>query len=266
MQHQELAVGHCRCIGAALFAVEGRYFAKNFTGTDDSENDFFAVAGQRAYFDAAPQYRHQALAGRPFGKNLPAGRVLFHSGISDQRVDFLRRHSGREALAVFPLRGDRAADPLPVAALERRAHLDDRVANPLEAIEDLAVAVEMTLGNVPVVGPGVARRAGIGEDDVLLELVRIDMQRHPLDPVGAQLDCGRPLAAVRCAFWIGVGLASRGEIGRAGGWLGRAQRVVDEWPDPVTRIALVGHSLGGLVIRAASAVVSDVEAPWSDRR
>ena len=31
-QHQELAVGHCRRICAALFAVEGRYFAKNFAG------------------------------------------------------------------------------------------------------------------------------------------------------------------------------------------------------------------------------------------
>lgn len=44
----------------------------------------------------------------------------------------------------------------------------------------------------------------------------------------AHLDCGQPLAALRCAFWIGVNLASRGEIGRAGGWLGRAQRVLDE--------------------------------------
>jgi DNA-binding CsgD family transcriptional regulator len=44
----------------------------------------------------------------------------------------------------------------------------------------------------------------------------------------AYLDCGQPLAALRCAFWIGVSLASRGEIGRGGGWLGRAQRILDE--------------------------------------
>jgi len=42
-----------------------------------------------------------------------------------------------------------------------------------------------------------------------------------------------------------------------------AQQVVDEWPVEVTRIALVGHSLGGLVMRAAAAVVSDVDAPWA---
>jgi hypothetical protein len=43
------------------------------------------------------------------------------------------------------------------------------------------------------------------------------------------------------------------------------QRVVEAWPVPVTRIALVGHSLGGLVMRAAGAVASNVEEPWSRR-
>ncbi|QDH10737.1 alpha/beta hydrolase [Nocardioides dongxiaopingii] len=33
-----------------------------------------------------------------------------------------------------------------------------------------------------------------------------------------------------------------------------AQRLVEEWPVPVERIALVGHSMGGLVVRAAGAV------------
>ncbi len=41
-----------------------------------------------------------------------------------------------------------------------------------------------------------------------------------------------------------------------------AQRLVDAWPVPVTRIALVGHSLGGLVIRAAGAVADHVETSW----
>jgi len=34
--------------------------------------------------------------------------------------------------------------------------------------------------------------------------------------------------------------------------------LLDAWPVPVERIALVGHSLGGLVLRAASAVVDEV--------
>jgi DNA-binding CsgD family transcriptional regulator len=50
------------------------------------------------------------------------------------------------------------------------------------------------------------------------------------------LDGGEALAALRCAFWIGVTLASRGEMGRASGWLRRAQRILDhEGSDRVER-------------------------------
>ncbi|CAB4711406.1 MAG: alpha/beta hydrolase [Actinobacteria bacterium] len=41
------------------------------------------------------------------------------------------------------------------------------------------------------------------------------------------------------------------------------EQLVAAWPTDVARIALVGHSLGGLVIRAAGAVSSTVEEPWS---
>jgi DNA-binding CsgD family transcriptional regulator len=45
------------------------------------------------------------------------------------------------------------------------------------------------------------------------------------------LDADRPARALRCAFWIGVNHARRGEMGRAGGWLGRARRLLDAEPD-----------------------------------
>lgn len=41
-------------------------------------------------------------------------------------------------------------------------------------------------------------------------------------------------------------------------------RLVDEWPEEVTRISLVGHSLGGLVIRAAGAVSAGVPGSGTD--
>ncbi|MFE9257714.1 LuxR C-terminal-related transcriptional regulator [Streptomyces sp. NPDC006879] len=44
---------------------------------------------------------------------------------------------------------------------------------------------------------------------------------------GAYLEAGRPLRAVRWAFWAGADLAYRGETGRATGWFGRARRLVD---------------------------------------
>jgi DNA-binding NarL/FixJ family response regulator len=43
----------------------------------------------------------------------------------------------------------------------------------------------------------------------------------------AYLCTGEPLRAVRCAFWIGMNLALRREMGHATGWLGRAQRLIE---------------------------------------
>ena len=36
--------------------------------------------------------------------------------------------------------------------------------------------------------------------------------------------------AVRCAFWLALGLMLRGEMARAGGWLSRAQRLLEDDP------------------------------------
>ncbi len=43
----------------------------------------------------------------------------------------------------------------------------------------------------------------------------------------AYLDAGDPIAAARCAFWIGFHLANRAEMARASGWFGRAARVLE---------------------------------------
>ena len=43
----------------------------------------------------------------------------------------------------------------------------------------------------------------------------------------ALLEAGEGLAAARAAFWLGFRLFAHGEVGRAGGWLARAQRLVE---------------------------------------
>jgi len=43
----------------------------------------------------------------------------------------------------------------------------------------------------------------------------------------AHLERGAGLRAARCAFWLGLALMLRGETGRATGWMGRAQRLVE---------------------------------------
>jgi DNA-binding CsgD family transcriptional regulator len=46
-----------------------------------------------------------------------------------------------------------------------------------------------------------------------------------------RLDAGELAQAARCAFWLGFQLANRGDMAQAGGWLARAQRLVDEVGD-----------------------------------
>jgi DNA-binding CsgD family transcriptional regulator len=43
----------------------------------------------------------------------------------------------------------------------------------------------------------------------------------------AHLNAGQGLRAVRCAFWLGLRFLFRGETGRATGWFGRAQRLLE---------------------------------------
>src|SRR5688572_22661289 len=111
-------------------------------------------------------------------------------GSGDQSLDCWRGDPRRELLPVLPFASDRAPDRVPVAALERRAHVGCRVANAFEAVEDEAVAIDVPLGDFPVVRPRVARLAGVAEDDALLELGEIDIERHALDAVGLELDGG----------------------------------------------------------------------------
>ena len=70
------------------------------------------------------------------------------------------------------------------------------------------------------------------------DLVRLATSAHMLGRVDEWIpllerahqcyaDEGELLPAVRCAFWIGMNLALRGEMGPASGWLGRAQRMLE---------------------------------------
>ena len=79
----------------------------------------------------------------------------------------------------------------------------------------------------------------------------------------AYLEAGQTLPAVRCAFWVGINHALRGEMGPAGGWLGRAHGLAGE-EDSVERgyllIPLVfQHEAAGDFLAAAS-VAADAAA------
>ena len=81
---------------------------------------------------------------------------------------------------------------------------------------------------------GADRKAPLAAGDLeLLATAAYMLGRHDdfYDALGrahqAHLNLGDALPAARCAFWVGISLVQEGEMGRAGGWLGRAQRLVD---------------------------------------
>ena len=59
----------------------------------------------------------------------------------------------------------------------------------------------------------------LGRDEESIAWLERAHQRH--------LEGDDNLGAVHCAVWIGLNLASRGQIGPASGWLGRAQRLLE---------------------------------------
>ncbi|MCT7374165.1 LuxR family transcriptional regulator [Chelativorans salis] len=58
----------------------------------------------------------------------------------------------------------------------------------------------------------------IGRDDEYLGALNRAHKAHA--------EAGDAARAIRCAFWLGLELAFRGEMGPAGGWFGRAQRLL----------------------------------------
>jgi DNA-binding CsgD family transcriptional regulator len=76
------------------------------------------------------------------------------------------------------------------------------------------------------------RATPLGAED--LELLATSAYMLGRDDVGGlerayhlYLDAGDVLRAARCAFWVGMNLSTRGELGRGTGWLGRVRRLVE---------------------------------------
>jgi ATP/maltotriose-dependent transcriptional regulator MalT len=74
----------------------------------------------------------------------------------------------------------------------------------------------------------------------------------------ACLEEGDRLMAVRCAFWLGMNLMLRGEVGPGTGWIGRAQRLLEREADDC---AERGYLLMPLMFRHEAA--GDLEAAAS---
>jgi DNA-binding CsgD family transcriptional regulator len=107
-----------------------------------------------------------------------------------------------------------------------------RAAYARRAWEEAFVALSLADAGGPLAAPDLERLAWAAElngrhHEFLVLLERL---------YGAHLDAGAGLLAARAAFWISLRLFPLGEVGRANGWLARAQRLVErEGADCVER-------------------------------
>ena len=150
------------------------------------------------------------------------------------------------AAAVNGLIGDRLAEERPQLAIPMAVRLDDR-------------DVEVTRAALAAAFPRATERLvvflhGLCEDETCWRLHRDRTGTTYPEALG---ELGWTPLMLRAN--TGLGLRPNGVALAA-----LVQRVIEAWPVPVTRIALVGHSMGGLVFRAAGAVASHVEKPWRD--
>jgi tetratricopeptide (TPR) repeat protein len=98
----------------------------------------------------------------------------------------------------------------------------------------------------------------LGREQEYQELMERSYQGH--------LEAEDRLPAVRCAFWLGMNLSISGELGRAGGWFTRADRLLErEGTDCVengylTLTRIFEHEVDGELERAAGASAEAVAA------
>lgn len=77
---------------------------------------------------------------------------------------------------------------------------------------------------------------------------------------GSRLEMGSGWTPVYLRVNTGLSVAENGVALTA-----LLQSLVDQWPVDVRRVALVGHSMGGLIIRAACSVATGAKRPWVER-
>lgn len=223
---------------------------------------------------------HRAIAARPFGLLGPVAAPvrLTHDGIA--RVVYASVRAGQiasgVALGEFVAAVARRQDAVPLAVTHRgnlamaalNAAVGDRLAEGSDPLS-ICMAVRVRRRDVQPSPRGLAgafpsatqRLAvflhGLGEtEDAWL----LDARRHYEDPsvcYGSRLaeECG--YTAVYLRYNTGLHISENGRLLSE-----LLSAVMANWPVPVAEIALLGHSLGGLVARSACHIAEQSGATW----
>ncbi|MCW2845924.1 MAG: hypothetical protein JWN22_3840 [Nocardioides sp.] len=148
--------------------------------------------------------------------------------------------------AVNGLIGDRLAQERPRLAITLGVRRDGRNV-PLDE-EGLAAAFPEATGRLVVFLHGLCENESYW-----------DKFREAVGTTYGEALAGRGWTPVFLRANTGLGLRENGIALAA-----LMQRLVDAWPCEVSRVALVGHSMGGLIMRAGGAVATEAERPWTE--
>ena len=146
--------------------------------------------------------------------------------------------------------GDLLARTHSPLALDMTVRVDD--ADVAIRRDDLAAAFPAATGDVAVFVHGLC------ESDASW---RLGAQRHYGDPAsthGARLQATTGLTPVYLRYNTGLHISDNGaQLDQL------LRRLTEQWPVPITRLTLVGHSMGGLVIRSACCVDVQAGGSWT---
>jgi hypothetical protein len=141
----------------------------------------------------------------------------------------------------------RSGSPLALSMTIRHGDADVDVTRPA-----LSTAYPDASGDVAVFVHGLC------ETDASWRLKASAHYGDPRSTHGARLQADTGLTPVYLRYNSGLHISDNGEQ------LHRLlARLVEQWPVPVTRLTLVGHSMGGLVIRSACHHDADGERAWT---
>lgn len=207
------------------------------------------------YAIARPWFTALGPAGKPFRvAHEGIARVVYDSirlGATAMEIGFDSRKSpdsasGAKTRAVITgLWGDSLAPHVRTTSMSIRD--DTGCAIPLQK-SDLEAAFPQATGRLVVLAHG------------LVETERRWMGSDPGSGVLAALSTHPALTPITIRYNSGLAVTANGE---------RLARLLDElqrnWPVPVVSIALVGHSMGGLVVRSACVAAQRAGYHWLDR-
>ena len=112
------------------------------------------------------------------------GAVLARDG--NEAVDERRGDGGRIGAAKLPLLAQKASGLRPVGGSDGGAHGAGNFADSLEVAEDLAVAIDVALEDLPVVDAALTRGSGIGEDKAAVKFIGIAWNGVAMDAIDIQ--------------------------------------------------------------------------------